>query len=133
MNNARPTIITSTVDDCQVHDLLAPSTGPVYMEGRLVLSLSFQGGQADLAPIEDDEIVLENYRLWDDLACTWHAAQLAVLRFESADVVMRLEPRPTPVWAGAVDTRARVILVPDLDARGLAINEEVDLRWKRVS
>ena len=116
-----------------IASLLSPSPGPVYMEGRLVLSLSFQGGQADLEPIADDDLVLENYRLWDELSAAWHTDDLAILRFEHADVVMRLEPSPAPVWAGAVDTRARVILVPDLDSKGLAANQTVDLRWKRVS
>ncbi len=109
------------------------SNGPVYLEGRLVLSLSFQGASPiNLDLIADDDIVLENYRLWDDAANAWHAPDLAVLRFEHADVVMRLEPTPMPVWAGALDTHKRVVPVPDLDGSGLEANSRVDLRWKRV-
>lgn len=115
-----------------VPDCLAPSSGPVYLEGRLVLSLSFQGSKADLESIVDDDIVLENYRLWDDRANTWHSDDLAVLRFEHADVVMRLDPEPLAIWAGSLDTHARVVLVPDLDRAGLKTNQAVDLRWRRV-
>lgn len=111
---------------------LAPSDGPVYLEGRLVLSLSFQGNNANLTAIADDEIVLESYRLWDDLAESWHEDDLAVLRFEHADVVMRLEPRPSPIWTGAIDTQKRVILFPDLDNKGYIANQAYDLRWKRT-
>ena len=111
---------------------LSPSEGPVYLEGRLVLSLSFQGSDPCLAAIENDELVLENYRLWDDLANSWYEDKLAVLRFEHADVVMRLDPRPSAVWTGSLDTHARVVLVPDLDAQGFATNQAYDLCWKRV-
>ena len=111
---------------------LAPSPGPVYLEGRLVLSLSFKGGHPDLAPIEDDDVVLENYRLWDDLVGNWHEEDLAVLRFEHADVVMRLEPAPRALWAGSVNTHARVVLGPDLDAAGFRANQACDLRWKKA-
>lgn len=111
---------------------LAPSAGPVYLEGRLVLSLSFQGEQPNLEPIENDEVVLENYRLWDDLSNSWHEHNLAVLRFEHADVVMRLDPSPKAIWAGALDTHARVVLVPDLDIAGFNTNQTCDLHWKRV-
>ena len=115
-----------------IPDFPSPSSGPVYLEGRLVLSLSFQGEEADLAAIENDDVVLENYRLWDSLANNWHPEELAVLRFEHADVVMKLEPRPLALWSGALDTHKRVILVPDLDNKGAALNQMVDLHWKRV-
>ena len=116
-----------------VPDGLVASNGPVYLEGRLVLSLSFQGQEPiNLDAIADDDIVLENYRLWDDCANTWHEHDLAILRFAHADVVMRLEPVPVPVWAGAIDTRKRVVPVPDLDGQGMLANRRVDLRWKRV-
>lgn len=111
---------------------LAPSSGPVYLEGRLVLSLSFQGCQPKLDAIENDDMVLESYRLWDELSKSWHEDDLGVLRFENADVVMRLEPRPTAVWTGELDTHARVILVPDLDAEGFQVNQACDLCWKRT-
>ena len=111
---------------------LRPSAGPVYLEGRLVLSLSFQSRQPDLALIEDQERVIENYRLWDDASDSWYDEGLAVLRFEQADVVMRLEPVPRAVWSGALDTHARVVLVPDLDAAGFEANQACDLRWKRL-
>lgn len=110
----------------------APSSGPVYLEGRLVLSLSFQGEEPNLAPIENDERVLENYRLWNDVTESWHDDDLAVLRFEHADVVMRLEPKPTAIWSGSLDTHARVVLVPDLDMQGMRENQSCDLCWKRV-
>ena len=111
---------------------IAPSSGPVYLEGRLVLSLSFQGMPPRLDLVENDNMVLENFRLWDDLTNNWHEEGLAVLRFEHGDVVMRLEPRPTAIWSGELDTRARVIIMPDLDAAGFQANQQYDLCWKRV-
>lgn len=122
----------STDNAGAVPKALAPSTGPVYLEGRLVLSLSFQGEAPDLGPIENDEVVLENYRLWDELAESWYEEELAVLRFEHADVVMRLGPKPTAIWTGELDTHARVVLVPDLDTAGFMANQACDLCWKRV-
>lgn len=111
---------------------LAPSPGPVYLEGRLVLSLSFQGQETNLVPIADDEVVLENYRLFDELSSTWYKDELAVLRFEHADVVMRLDPTPTAIWSGSLDTQARVVLVPDFDSAGFTTNQTCDLCWKRI-
>ena len=111
---------------------IAPSSGPVYLEGRLVLSLSFQGMPPRLDLVENDNMVLENFRLWDDLTNTWYEDGLAVLRFEHGDVVMRLEPKPTAIWSGDVDTRARVIMVPDLDEAGFKANQQYDLCWKRT-
>ena len=111
---------------------IAPSSGPVYLEGRLVLSLSFQGMPPRLDLVENDNMVLENFRLWDDLTNNWHEDGLAVLRFEHGDVVMRLEPRPTAIWSGELDTRARVIMVPDLDEAGFKTNQQYDLCWKRT-
>ena len=113
-----------------VPDCLVPSNGPVYLEGRLVLSLSFQGGPADVRTDDAGDLV-ERFRLWDDLAGRWHNG-LEVLRFEHADVVISLGPKPAVLWQGAVDTRAHVVPVPDLDAAGMAANAECDLRWRRV-
>ena len=105
--------------------------GPVYLEGRLVLSLSFQGGPADVCADDAGDLV-ERYRLWDDLANCWHDGGLEVLRFEMTDIVVRLGRRPAVLWKGAVDTRARVIPVPDLNSEGMTANRDCDLRWKRV-
>ena len=113
-----------------VPDCLSPSDGPVYLEGRLVLSLSFQGGPANVNTDDAGELV-ERYRLWDDLAKRWHNG-LEVLRFEMSDVVVSLGPKPAVLWQGAVDTRPRIITVPDLDDAGMAANAECDLRWKRL-
>ena len=113
-----------------VPDRLVPQDGPVYLEGRLVLSLSFQGGPADVRTDDAGDLV-ERFRLWDDLADKWHGG-LEVLRFEQTDVVVCLGPKPAVLWQGAVDTRARAIPVPDLDGAGMAANRECDLRWKRV-
>lgn len=115
-----------------IPSVLAPSSGPVYLEGRLVLSLSFQGIAPRLDAIEDDDIVLESYRLWDDLAGNWYEDELAVLRFGNTDVVMRLDPKPTAVWTGALNIHARVIQVPDLDTEGFLANQSYDLCWKRT-
>ena len=174
----------STRESASAH--LAPSPGPVYLEGRLVLSLSFQHEETEaaatgnelccqepakgelivhntvslpeerelivhdkaildpprrnpvrcesinLSPIENDEVVLESYRLWDETIDNWYEDDLVVLRFEHADVVMRLDPIPTAIWAGELDTRARVIPVPDLDLAGLHAKETCDLCWKRT-
>ena len=114
-----------------VPDPLAPSAGPVYLEGRLVLSLSFQGDFA-CAWAEDAGELVERCRLWDDLADAWYDDGLEVLRFERADVVVRDGVGSSVLWAGAVDTQARVVPVPDLDGEGIAANEACDLRWRRV-
>ena len=111
---------------------LKPSAGPVYLEGRLVLSLSFREQHPDLDPIKDQDRVIENYRLWDDASDTWYTEGLAVLRFEHTDVVMRLEPMPAALWSGVLDTHARVVLVPDFDDASFKANQAFDLRWKRV-
>ena len=114
-----------------VPDCLVPQDGPVYLEGRLVLSLSFQGGPANVRT-EDAGDLVERYRLWDDLANCWHDGGLEVLRFEMADIVVRLGRRPAVLWKGTVNTRARVIPVPDLNSEGMIANRDCDLRWKRV-
>ena len=114
-----------------VPDCIAPSAGPVYLEGRLVLSLSFRGGPKDMQAKDAGELI-ERYRLWDDLAGAWHDCDLEVLRFEQADVVVRAGLDPAILWSGALDTRARVMPVPDLDGEGMAANGACDLRWKVV-
>ena len=111
----------------------AASSGPVYLEGRLVLSLSFQGNEAiDLSCVADKKAALARYRLWDDVANRWYAGGFTVLRFEGLDVVMRRGKRPVAVWKGALDTRKRVVLAPDLDEEGFEQNQSCDLRWKVV-
>jgi len=114
-----------------VPDCSSPGDGPVYLEGRLVLSRSFQGGPA-CVQTEDAGDLIERYRLWDDLAERWCDSGLEVLRFEMADVVVSLDPKPAVLWQGSVDTRARVIPVPDLDEAGMRANRAHDLRWKRI-
>ena len=42
------------------------------------------------------------------------------------------EPTPTAIWSGKLNTRARVILEPDLDAAGFQANQAYDLCWKRT-
>ena len=115
-----------------VPDCPEPGEGPVYLEGRLVLSLSFQGKPTvvRLAPGDDDPI--ESYILWDDLADKRFDNGLVLLRYEEADVVARSWPSPMALWEGAVDTRARVIPEPDLDEAGMMANRRLDLRWKRA-
>ena len=113
-----------------VPDCPEPSDGPVYLEGRLVLSLSFQGGPANVRT-EDAGDLIERYRLWDDLAEAWHGG-LEVLRFERTDVVVCLGPKPAVLWQGAVNTRACAVPEPDLDEAGMAANREFDLCWKRI-
>ena len=114
-----------------VPDCLAPDEGPVYLEGRLVLSLSFQGGPADVRTIDAGDLI-ERYRLWDDFLKRWHDNDLEVLRFDWADVVMRQGRKPAVLWQGAIDTRARVIQEPDLDESGMACNAGCDLCWRRT-
>ncbi|MBQ9041931.1 MAG: hypothetical protein IJ111_03870 [Eggerthellaceae bacterium] len=113
-----------------VPDCPEPGEGPVYLEGRLVLSLSFQGGPADVHTEDAGELV-ERYRLWDDFAEAWYGG-LEVLRFEWTDAVVCLSPKPAVLWQGSVDTRARVVPVHDLNSAGMAANQKCDLRWKRV-
>ena len=76
-----------------VPDRLAPSSGPVYLEGRLVLSLSFQGDEIHAHMVADGDEPIECYRLWDDISKTWYEDGLAVLRFEQADLVVRMDNR----------------------------------------
>ena len=175
---------------------LVPSHGPVYLEGRLVLSLSFQGDPVEVQaedagglvgrcpsfqgdPVEERAVdpgeLIERYRLWDDLAEDWYGgASFEILRFEHVDIVVceGCEP-PTlwmggvgaigdapldasglsaswkgvaeaaagdsldsqalsRLWMGAVDTRARVVPVPDLNGEGMEANGVCDLCWRRV-
>ena len=116
-----------------VPDCPAPSSGPVCLEGRLVLSLSFEDGPTEPtdAPPENAGDLIERYRLWDDIGERWHD-DLEVQRFEWKDVVVRPGREPAVLWQGAIDTRARVISVPDLDEAGMTANRACDLRWKRV-
>ena len=113
-----------------VPDYPEPSEGPVYLEGRLVLSLSFQGAPANVQTEGAGELV-ERYRLWDEFAEQWHSG-LEVLRFERTDIVVCLGPKPAVLWQGAVDTRARAIPLPDLDDVGMTANQQCDLCWKRI-
>ncbi|MGI6220512.1 MAG: hypothetical protein ACOYIP_01365 [Coriobacteriales bacterium] len=124
---------------------LSPAAGPVYLEGRLVLSLSFQplDGQIEwlgelarhLAECNASRSwmgdPLERFRIWDDSTGAWFTGGPTVLRFENADVVKYGEDESAPVWIGAVDTRKRVIPVPDFGRAGAAENQLHDLRWKR--
>ena len=114
---------------------LAPSIGPVYLEGRLVLSLSFrlEKPTGNRVRVPEGEPLVERYRIWDETARDWLAGGPCVLRFESADVVMSTHPRPAIAWAGALDVRLPVIGVPDLDERGEAINRAHRLRWRRCN
>ena len=117
----------------EVH--LTPSTGPVYLEGRLVLSLSFrlEKPTGNRVPVPEGERLLERYRIWDDTAHNWLAGGPCMLRFESADVVMSTQPRPAIAWAGALDVRRPIIGVPDFDEAGDAINEAHCLRWRKCT
>ena len=115
-----------------VPGLPAPSAGPAYLEGRLVLSLSFKGEPDGVELPGEPGSPLERYRLWDDIAGEWHDDDLEVLRFEQVDAVVRKSLEPSVLWEGAVDTKARVIPVPDLDVEGMEANRECDLRWRCV-
>ena len=115
-----------------VPDYPAPDNGPVYLEGRLVLSLSFQKAYDNERSTTDIGDALERYRLWDDLTEKWYDDDLEVLRYERADVVVRPGPSSKTLWQGAVNTRARVVPEPDLDITGMAANQKCDLRWKRI-
>lgn len=117
--------------------LLAPSTGPVFLEGRLVLSLSFQDCGATLEPSSPDlpEVLepLERYEVWDDLTgARFNLCNIELIRFDEADVVVRGKGEESRTWVGQVDVSNRIILVPDLDMKGFRANQAHDLRWKRV-
>ena len=111
-----------------------PSTGPVFLEGRLVLSLSFHlnAPTGNQVPVPEGEPLLERWRIWDDMSHDWLPDGLTLLRFESADVVMRIHPQPAIAWSGALDVRQTIIAVPDMDSVGLAINRRHHLRWKQI-
>ena len=108
------------------------SVGPVYLEGRLVLSLSFklESPTGNKVPVPEGEKLLARYRIWDDNARNWLDCGLTALRFESADIVMRTQPQPAIVWSGVLDLQCPIIDVPDLDERGWAINQRHHLRWR---
>ena len=114
---------------------LYPSIGPVYLDGRLVLSLSFRlrDPTGNKVPVPEGEPLLERYRIWDDSTQSWLAGSPCILRFETADVVMHTQPRPAIAWTGAVDVRLPVIGMPDLDDAGIALNSAHRLRWKRYA
>ena len=103
----------------------------------MLLSLSFREGLTaspslpELLPFGVDGAPLERYRIWDDLSETWYESGFELLRYENADVVYE-EGRVEPLWAGSLDTLRRIVLVPDLDEEGFAINQTCDLRWRRV-
>ncbi len=124
---------SSARSDTSSASSLAPSTGPVYLEGRLVLSLSFrlENPSGNHVRVPEGEPLLERYRIWDDAAKGWLAGGPCVLRFESVDVVMSTYPHPAIAWAGALDVRLPVIGVPDLDESGESINRAHRLRWRR--
>ena len=115
-----------------IPECLQPDSGPVYLEGRLVLSLSFQGIPPRFDIVEYDDLALERYRIWDDLSESWYIKDLEILRFEDTDEVMQYEPVPAVLWNGKMDTQARIIQVPDLDIAGFKANQAHDLRWKRI-
>jgi len=132
----RPSLASLTkLQECDQGEAspLIPSTGPVYLEGRLVLSLSFrlEKPTGNRVRVPEGEPLLERYRIWDDTAKCWLAGGPCVLRFESADVVMSTHPRPAIAWAGALDVRLPVIGMPDLNERGEAINRAHHLRWRK--
>ena len=115
-----------------IQDWLVPSAGPVYLEGRLVLSLSFKGEPDGVELPGETGGFLERYRLWDDLAGEWHNDDLEVLRFEQVDAVVRPSSGSSVLGKGTMDTRARVVSVPDLDVEGMAVNAGLDLCWRRA-
>lgn len=132
----RPTMLRkSSQGMTSLSSPLAPSIGPVYLEGRLVLSLSFrlEKPTGNRVRVPEGEPLVERYRIWDETARDWLAGGPCVLRFESADVVMSTHPRPAIAWSGALDVRLPVIGVPDLDERGEAINRAHRLRWRRCN
>ncbi|MDO4807793.1 MAG: hypothetical protein Q4A07_11155 [Coriobacteriales bacterium] len=106
--------------------------GPVYLEGRLVLSLSFRRSASEAWAIANEGDLIERYRLWDDLAEAWYDSDLELLRFDRTDVVVCSRPSTVVLWKGAVDTRARVVPEPDLSEDGVHANQGCDLRWKRA-
>ena len=112
--------------------VLHASTGPVYLEGRLVLSLSFklESPTGNHVAVPEGEPLLERYRIWDDAAHDWLHGSPCVLRFESADVVMQTQPQPAIAWAGPLNLRCPIIGIPDLDEQGIAVNRAHRLRWK---
>lgn len=117
---------------------LEPSQGPVFLEGRLVLDLSFRPdappGQAAPGPSSGTDELLEEYGVWDDASKRWHPREIMLFRYEFADQVTTQESATSekrPIWEGALDTRKRIIDVPDLDLEGYLRNQQHRYRWKR--
>ena len=115
-----------------IPDCLAPQAGPTYIEGKLVLSLSFQGDSTVAQHSDDACASLERYRLWDDQASVWYDSKLEILRFEHSDIVRRSGSSPVTLWKGAVDTHARVIPELELGDSKTSTYHTCDLCWKRV-
>ena len=105
----------------------SPSTGPVYLEGQLVLALSFQGDGHDVVITEDKP--LYELRLWDVLSDTWFLPSLTMLRYEGHDVVL---VDGAPVYRGIVDTTADITLMPGWDSTCTGINGGCFLAWRSV-
>jgi len=105
----------------------------MFLEGRLVLSLSFVDNENSMAaPYSLKAEPLERYRIWDERVGDWHLCDLELKRYEGFDAVVH-QDISNPIWVGALDTNRRIIAVPDLDAAGAAENSCHDLCWKRIA
>lgn len=120
------------------HFDLEPSQGPVFLEGRLVLDLSFRPdappGQVAPGPSSGKDELLEEYGIWDDASKQWHPRNIMLFRYEFADRVTTNQTptsKKRPIWEGALDTRKRIIGEPDLDLEGYRRNQQHRYRWKR--
>lgn len=121
------------------------SDGPVYFEGELVLSLSFQGSGlagtgAETATANNpagaktptpatpaDTNQVDSLELWDCLTDTWFEHGPVIERYDGCDMVL---VDGTPVYRGIVDSARDVTIVPGWDATCTAINGQYYLRWK---
>lgn len=128
--------ITRTLFGSTDHQGCVPSNaladGPVYSDdGRLIMSTSWttckttDEANATLATFKDDHLV-EAWRVWDCYAKDWAPCDVTVLRYESADVVVRNAGDTTNVWVGAIDTRARILASEDPE-----VNDECCWQWLR--
>ena len=145
--------LAHAANSASVSSFIEPSRGPVFLEGRLILSLSFQdcGAMQDLEqPGEKSAIAeghtpvraldlpevlepLERYEIWDELTgVRYKHCSIELVRFEEIDVVMHGEGDALRTWVGQLDVSKRIILVPDLDEQGFKANQSHDLYWKRV-
>ena len=114
--------------ECMRKRLPSKSNGPVFFEGKLVLSLSFcrestPTPMSKCAPSCCDPV--DTLKLWSPERCLWLKHSPVVHRYEFFDIV---DIGGNAVWEGCLDTQREVALDEDALIEG---NAEL-YRWRFV-